>query len=310
MLAGGRGRAIRVGPEGFAARRRAILATMDDSVLRLHGPARPTVPLVLDSPHSGRTMPADFGAACSQAALREFEDCFVDDLFGAATARGASLLAALFPRTYLDANRGADDIDPALLSEPWPEPLAPGAKTAVGKGLIWRTLTGDEPIYDRALSVAEVQARIERCHRPYHRALQSLLDAAHGRFGQVLHLNCHSMGPTSSVSIEGVDGQPRADFVLGDRDGSSCDPALTEFVRAHLAALGYEVRVNDPFKGVELVRAYSNPGAGRHSLQIEVNKRLYMDSQRIEPHQGFATVRAQLGTLVDALLARFAPAHG
>lgn len=310
MLAGGRGHTIRVGPGEGDARRRAILAPMFEPTQLIHGPDQAEVPLVLDSPHSGTRMPPDFGAACSLTELREYEDCFVDELFGAATERGAPLLAAQFPRTYLDANRDAGDIDPALLAQPWPEPLRPGAKAAIGKGLIWRTLGGDKPIYARLLSVAEVQRRIERCHRPYHATLKGLLDDAHGRFGRVFHVNCHSMGPTTTASIEGVDGQPRADFVLGDRDGSTCDPALTEFVRAHLAGLGYDVRMNDPFKGVELVRAYSNPAAGRHSLQLEVNKRLYMDSERIEPHAGFATVRAQLGALFDALLAQWAPAHG
>ncbi len=308
MLAARTARDIRVGPGALAGAARWILGAMDAPAFRIDGPDEAAVPLVLDSPHSGRAMPPDFRAARTEAELREFEDCFIDELFGAVTVRGAPLLAANFPRTYLDVNRDAADIDPALLAEPWPDPLRPGSKSTIGKGLIWRTLEGGLPVYERKLSVAEVQQRIARCHAPYHAALKALLDGAHARFGRVLHINCHSMGPTTSVTIEGVAGQPRADFVLGDRDGSTCDPSITEFVRAHLAGLGYDVRVNDPFKGVELVRAYSDPARGRHSLQLEVNKRLYMDCARLERHEGFDTVRARLGTPFDGLVHHCAPA--
>lgn len=273
--------------------------------LRLSGPTLPTVPLVLDSPHSGFEMPADFGSVRTEAELRDGEDCFIDELWAQASARGVPLLAARFPRTYLDPNRHESDIDADLLAEPWPGPLVPSGKAAIGKALIWRTLDDGRPIYDRRLSVAEVQQRIGRCHRPYHAELQRLLNAAHARFGRVFHINCHSMNAVSGAMGEGGAGQVRADIVLGDRDGTSCAPAFTAFVREVLAGFGYEVKVNDPFKGVELVRAYSNPVAGRHSLQLEVNKRLYLDATRLQKTAGFATLQAHLMQLVDRLLNEF-----
>jgi len=279
-----------------------------EDVLIIHGPrppAAPARPIVLDSPHSGRHMPADFGAAVTAEALREGEDCFIDALWAPAAERGIPLLAAQFPRTYLDANRHADDIDGELLAEPWPGPVKASGKGAIGKALVWRTLDADRPIYDRRLSVAEVQARIDRCHRPYHAALQQLMDAAHAAHGAVYHVNCHSMGPDTHVLIEGYGGQPRADFVLGDRDGSTCDPAFTALVREVLTGFGYRVAVNDPFKGVELVRAYSAPAAGRHSLQLEINKRLYMDVATLQPTEGFQQVQAHLMALLDAVAGRF-----
>jgi N-formylglutamate amidohydrolase/predicted deacylase len=259
-------------------------------------------PLVLDSPHSGREMPADFGSVRSERELREGEDCFIDELYAGAAARGVPLLAARFPRTYLDANRHEDDIDPALLAAAWPKAVAPSGKAAIGKALVWRTLGDQQPIYDRLLGVAEMQQRIEHCHQPYHAALRRLLDAAHQRHGAVWHINCHSMGSTTSIDMEGVAGQPRADIVLGDRDGTTCAPAFTGFVRAFFAGRGYDVRVNEPFKGVELVRAYSAPAAGRHSLQLEINKRLYMDEATLQRNAGFDKLQADLSALVDALL--------
>ncbi|HZF79401.1 MAG TPA: N-formylglutamate amidohydrolase [Rubrivivax sp.] len=270
------------------------------SAIRIHGPAQPEIALVLDSPHSGFHMPADFGSCRSESELRDGEDCFVDELW-LPSARGFPLLAATFPRTYLDLNRHPGDIDAELLAEPWPGDRVPSGKARIGKALLWRTLDDGRPIYDRKLTVAEVQRRIALYHRPYHEALLGLLNAAHAKFGVVLHLNCHSMNPVSGFMGQGGAGVARADIVLGDRDGSSCAPRWTHFVRDFFASCGYEVKINDPFKGVELVRAYSNPAAGRHSLQIEINKRLYMNCATLSKTPGFAVLQTQLVQLVGAL---------
>ncbi|GCL64514.1 N-formylglutamate amidohydrolase [Pseudaquabacterium pictum] len=278
----------------------------NDDVLRIHGPREAALPLVLDSPHSGTRMPADFGAALPESDLRDGEDCFIDELYLPATERGIPLLAAQFPRTYLDPNRHAGDIDTDLLDAPWPDALVPSGKARIGKSLVWRTLDDGRPIYNRKLTVQELRQRIARCHAPYHQALQDLLQAAHARHGQVFHINCHSMNAVSGAMGEGGAGQPRADMVLGDRDGTTCAPAFTAFVRDTLAARGYDVKVNDPFKGVELVRAYANPAAGFHSLQLEVNKRLYMDQGRLQKHAGFGRLQADLMALLDALAAYIA----
>ncbi len=260
------------------------------------------MPLVLDSPHSGRDFPADFDAAVSEFDLREGEDCFVDELYQPAADLGVPLLAALFPRTYVDPNRGRGDIDLELIDGgKWPHEYAPSGKHRIGKALIWRTLEDGRPIYGRKLAVDEVLGRIERCHAPYHRRLRETLDATYQRFGVVYHINCHSMPAVGGQMGEGGEGTPRAEFVLGDRDGTSCDPAFTEFVRATLAAMGYQVAVNDPYKGVELVRAYSRPGARRHSLQLEINKKLYMNESTRERHEGFAPLQANLTRLVEAI---------
>lgn len=268
----------------------------------LHGPAVPTLPLVLDSPHSGTQFPADFGAIVDEHALRDGEDCFIDALYRPAAVLGVPLLAALFPRTYLDPNRHAGDIDLDLVEGGvWPHAHVPSGKAGIGKALVWRTLDDGRPIYGRKLGVAEIEARIETCHRPYHAALRGLLDASHARFGRVVHLNCHSMNAVAGSMGEGGAGKPRADIVLGDRDGSSCDPALTAFVRRRLAQRGYDVKVNDPFKGVELVRAYANPAAGRHSLQVEVNKRLYMDEASRTCHAGFVSLQRDLMQLLGEI---------
>ncbi len=270
-------------------------------VFEVRGPAVPALPLVLDSPHSGHRFPADFDAAVTEVELREGEDCYVDELYAAGPEMGAPLLAALWPRTYLDPNRHAGDVDLELIEGAWPWEYRPSGKARLGKALVWRTLEDGRAIYARRLAPGEVKARIDAHHAPYHRALRGLLDASVERFGKVYHINCHSMRSVAGRQSSDGEGSARADLVLGDRDGTSCDPAFTEFVRRALAAMGYDVKVNDPYKGVELVRAYSNPARGRHSLQIEINKRLYMDEATLEKTAGFATLRRNLARLLEAV---------
>jgi N-formylglutamate deformylase len=255
-------------------------------------------PVVFDSPHSGRHYPADFGHAAPIELLRRAEDAFVDELVGDAPDEGAWLLAALFPRSYIDPNRHEADIDESLLSEPWPHGAEPTGRSERGLGLLRRLLSPQLPIYDRTLAVAEVENRIAGFYRPYHAALKSMLDEAHGRFGAVWHVNCHSM----KAMGRGRNAHPRADFVLGDLDGEACSPEFTDLVRDCLTVMGYTVRLNDPFRGAELVARYSNPAASRHSLQIEINRRLYLDEHTIAKTPGFADLKADMRRMIATIV--------
>lgn len=264
-------------------------------------PAGTRAPVVLDSPHSGTVYPEDFRPAAPLSALRKAEDAFVDELYACGPRLGATLIAARFPRSYIDPNRSLLDIDTSMLDAPWPGPAAASRKTDLGIGLIWRVLDTGEPIYARKLGVAEVRRRITDFHQPYQKALKDALDATQAHFGSVWHLNCHSMPAVSSVISEEGPGRPRADFVLGDRDGTTCDPQFTAFVAGLLSGMGYEVKVNDPYKGVELVRAFSDPAAGRHSLQVEVNRRLYLDEGTGSRTPGFARLARDIERMVNAI---------
>ncbi|MBM3536831.1 MAG: N-formylglutamate amidohydrolase [Alphaproteobacteria bacterium] len=269
-------------------------------VLVQHDPGGVPVPLVFDSPHSGTDYPADFGCVAPMPILRTGEDTHIDDLFGAAPAHGAVLIAALFPRSYIDVNRDELDIDPTLLAGAWPGELRPGEKTRLGMGLIRRLAQPGVPMYDRKLPVAEIQARIDTYYRPYHATLRAAIDRTHERFGGVWHLNCHSMGAVGSAMT--ADGpKRRPDFVLGDRDGTTCGTEFTATVFQWLKGRGYQVTINDPYKGVELVRRYSNPSAGRHSLQVEINRALYMDETTREPNAGYTKLKSETTALIGHL---------
>src|SRR5260370_493442 len=171
----------------------------------------------------------------------------------------AAVIRAVFPRSYIDANRHLADIDRALRAEPWPHPLNPGVKTKLGMGLIRRLAVAELSVYGRKLGVAEVQARIDRYYTAYHDELASAADRLHARFGGLWHIDCHSMKIVSNAMATECAGVSRADFVLGDRDGTTCAPELTDFVLRFLTRRRYDVRVNNPYKGVELVRRHGRP---------------------------------------------------
>jgi N-formylglutamate deformylase len=268
-------------------------------------PAEALAPVVYDSPHSGREYPEDFGHAAPLALLRRAEDAFVDELIDEAPGEGIAFLAALFPRSYIDPNRHETDIDESLLAGPWPHGAEPSGRSERGLGLLRRLLSPQLPIYDRPLGVAEVEGRIAGFYRPYHDELKSMLDSAHARFGAVWHINWHSM----KAMGRGKNPSARADFVLGDLDGRACSPAFTDLVREKLSEMGYGVRLNDPFKGAELVMRYSDPRRGRHSLQIEINRRLYLDEALVAKTGGFGTLKADMRRLMT-MVVDFARANG
>ena len=272
---------------------------MSDPFLR-HDPAGPPIALVLDSPHSGEQYPEDFEHLPPREIVRRAEDTHVARLWRAAPGLGATLLEARFPRAYIDANRSLADIDTELLSDAWPDPIAPSRKTQQGIGLVWRLARGGTPMYARKLSSAEVRARIDGYWRPYHAALDDATNARHRAFGGVWHINCHSM-PAVGDALSDDPGRERADFVLGDRDGTTCEPAFTQLVADTVRAMGYSVAVNDPYKGVEIVRKHGRPGENRHSLQIELKRTLYMDEETLVPNTGYEKLQRDLAHLAGAL---------
>lgn len=268
---------------------------------RILPPAIDGVPLVFDSPHSGSIYPADFVHAIDRMTLRRSEDAHVDELFSGVTAHGGTLLHALFPRSYIDPNRNADDIDVGMIDGGWPHPVNPTSKTLQrGVGLIWKDMKAFGPIYDRPLTRADVATRIAGYWQPYHDALAALLDRAHAAHGHVVHIDCHSMASMGDRTTE--DGEVRRpDFVVSDREGTTCHPSLLDRVVEYLRDLGYSVSVNDPYKGFELVRRHGRPGDGRHSLQIEINRALYMEEATLAKHPGFLRIGADMTGLAAAL---------
>jgi N-formylglutamate amidohydrolase len=213
-------------------------------------------PVVFDSPHSGADYPQDFTYAAPLNILRRAEDAFVDELFADAPRHGAGLLRALFPRSYVDPNRHEHEIDPKLLAEPWPHEVPHSTRADRGLGVVRRLVRATVPVYDRPLTIQEIQSRIDGYHRPYHDTLKGMLDATYAHFGAAWHVNCHSMKGAYK-------GKMRSDFIIGDRDGTSCDGEFTAIVVEALRGLGYRVGLNSPFKGAEIIIRHGAPMADR-----------------------------------------------
>jgi N-formylglutamate deformylase len=257
------------------------------------------IPLVCDSPHSGTLYPEDFQHAVPYSLLRAGEDTHIDELWSAAPDVGATLLKANFPRTYIDPNRTLNDIDQLLIDDIWPDPLEPSEKSRLGFGLIWRQLNATTPIYDRQLSIAEVKHRINQYYLPYHEALNRAIENKVDRFGGVWHLNLHSM-PNNAYERLQIKNPPHplADFVLGDRDGTTCEPEFIEFIEQNLRSMGYSVSRNDPYKGMQLIANIGKPKENRHSLQVELRRPVYMDEITRIPNKNFHVVKNDLSQLL------------
>jgi N-formylglutamate amidohydrolase len=264
------------------------------------GQPAPT-PLVFASPHSGRLYPADMmaAAALDATAIRRSEDAFVDELIGLAPSVGAALLTASLARAYIDVNRDAFELDPAMFADALPEfARARTARVAAGLGAIPRVVSEGQEIYARKLNYAEARDRIDRAHRPYHAALARLLGEARAAHGFAVLIDWHSM-PAAAARANGRDAP--CDIVLGDRFGAACSDALTARVERELAAMGYRVARNTPYAGGYTTEHYGRPARRVHALQIEINRALYLDEASLTPTEGFARLKADVERLTRSL---------
>jgi len=275
----------------------------------LHEPAAPSSPLVFASPHAGRCYPRDLMQATDlrPEMLRRSEDAYVDLLIAdAARAANVPFLNALFPRTYVDVNRDARELDPAMFCDPLPADVdARSARVAAGLGAIPRIVADGHEIYGAPLRYADARRRLQTCYAPYHDALQRLIDRTAARFGCAVLIDWHSM-PSAGLS-DHVRG-PAPDIVLGDRFGASAAGPVAATVERLLAASGFFVVRNTPYAGGYVAAAYGRPAAGRHVVQIEINRRLYLDEARVELAAGFEPVRRAIAGFVSSLGAALADA--
>ncbi len=266
-------------------------------------PVQQTVPLVFASPHSGSRYPAQFIAASrlDPLSLRSSEDSFVDEIFAAAPQEGAPLLRALFPRAFVDPNREPFELDPSMFREglpPYANTKSP--RVAAGLGTIARVVANGAEIYREKLLLDEALDRIHRFYWPYHDALRDLVERTKAKFGFCILVDCHSMPSAESSHIMGP-GKQVAPIVLGDCYGSSCAGAITKTAEHCLDRLGYGVARNVPYAGGFVTRHYGRPREGCHVLQIEINRRLYMDESRMERKAHLAGLSDDMRHLIRTL---------
>ncbi|MGD9536586.1 MAG: N-formylglutamate amidohydrolase [Alphaproteobacteria bacterium] len=276
--------------DSASAARAATLRPYEAEPIRILAPTQQRAPLVLASPHSGSFYHPAFLAASrlDPLALRRSEDCYVDQIFAGAPAEiGVPLLAALFPRAYLDPNREPYELDPGMFRDALPGHVRSRTdRVRAGFGTVARVVSSGTEIYRERLYYAEAEARIATLYEPYHHALQRLVEATVARFGGAILIDCHSM-PSIGGPSDTDAGQTRHDIVLGDRHGASCAPRLADAAEAALARLGFNVARNDPYAGAHTLKRYGQPKRHVHALQIEINRALYVDEATLAKLPGF-----------------------
>ena len=270
---------------------------MTNEAFTLHLPDHRATPVVFSSPHSGRNYLKSFlsSSLLDAHTIRSSEDAFVDHLFDAAPRAGAPLIAARAPRAYIDLNRAADELDPAVIQGIDRAPHNP--RISSGLGVIPRVVAGGRSIYRGKLSLVEADLRIRRFWHPYHVALKSLLDESLDQFGQAILIDCHSMPHEAIDSMSHPKGY-RPDVVLGDRFGASARGDVMDRVEAAFAAAGLRVARNAPFAGAYIAQAYGRPSRNQHVVQVEIDRALYMDESRIEPRPDFDAFRALITGII------------
>ena len=257
----------------------------------VHRP-RGSLPVILSVPHSGRDYPPQLIALASggRAALASLEDPLVDRLAWRALKRGLGAVVARAPRAAVDCNRAEDEIDPRLVSG------APrgrmSARTRGGLGIVPARTARHGHLWNQALSMGALAARIGQAHRPYHLALEQLLGETLDRYGCALLLDCHSM-PSPAAGVPPV--------IIGDGFGRSAERWLSEAALAEVSAAGFEARLNDPFAGGHVIERHGRPRAGIHALQLEIDRSTHLDAAQSGPGPGFDRVARLIDSLALAL---------
>ncbi len=271
---------------------------MPKTPYQLDLPEKRTTSVVFSSPHSGREYGWAFlrNTVLDERAIRSSEDAFVDYLFEDAPDFGAPLLSALTPRAYLDLNRGAEELDPAVVEGV--RKMAHNPRIASGLGVIPRVVANGRAIYRGKISLEAARGRIDHHWRPYHDALQRLLDESLAEFGEAILIDCHSM-PREAMDALAKSGVPRAEVVLGDRFGAAAHGEIVDHVEAAFSAVGLKVARNAPFAGAYITQHYGRPSRRQHVVQVEIDRSLYMNEAMIRPNGNFQNFRAMMRRVVD-----------
>ena len=260
----------------------------------IRGGLAPSVPFIFASPHSGRVYPSSFAESSrlDPISLRRSEDAFVDELFDSVIELGAPLIAARFPRAFVDANRAPGELDPAMFDAPLVAVGPRSPRVAAGLGVIPRVVRDGLEIYRARLPAGEAAFRIEHFYRPYHAALAEMVERTRAKFGVAIVIDCHSMPPPAKAH----------DIVLGDCYGEAAAPELIGHTQRILTGLGFSVARNTPYAGGYTTHLYGRPRDGVHAVQIEVSRALYLDEGRMEKSSGFAGCRERLRVFATKLL--------
>jgi N-formylglutamate amidohydrolase len=280
----------------------SVLADLGNIMLVAHpfttfGTSEPSYPLIISVPHSGRNYPdaMKLTARLPEARLRPLEDRFADSLAATAFAAGVQGIVANTARAWIDLNRSEQECDPGLIDLPTGVLPLISAKVRGGLGLIPRRLSSGGDIWHRRISINDLNARIAEHHRPYHSALATKLDKAWHKFGVAILLDIHSM-PSIANGIAG------AQIVIGDSFGRTAHDRFTACAVGVAEQHGLIAAVNHPYAGGHILQRHSHLRQGRHAIQIEVDRALYLDQASDHVGHGLTDMQHFIKDLAFALI--------
>jgi N-formylglutamate amidohydrolase len=270
---------------------------MSANAFRLTRPVRQETSVIFASPHSGRDYSAEFllASQLEMLHLRSSEDAYVDRLIARAPLFGAPMLCALTPRAYIDLNRAADELDPAVIDGI--DRLALNPRISSGLGVIPRVVAGGRAIYSGKITRAEARSRLQNHWHPYHDALKDLMDETFARFNEAILIDVHSM-PHEAIDSHARPGHTKPEVVLGDRFGAAASREVVDRVEAAFAGAGFRTARNAPFAGAFIAQHYGRPLTRRHVVQVEIDRALYLDEARVEPGMNFANFSVRMNRVV------------
>ena len=272
---------------------------MHKAAYRLHLPKERTTSVLFNSPHSGRDYPWTFlrESILDERTVRSSEDAFVDLLFANAPLCGAPLLAATAPRAFVDLNRSADELDPALIEGVRKTGHNPRVNS--GLGVIPRVVANGRAIRSGKMPLAEAEDRLRTVWFPYHAKLQSLLDENLAQCGEAILIDCHSMPHEAIESISRGKSTPQV--VLGDRFGAAANTDIVDRIQAIFEGVGLRVARNSPFAGAYITQHYGRPSKRQHAIQIELDRSLYMDEANVCPGRDFKGMQTLIASVVEQI---------
>ena len=255
-------------------------------------PSTLTSGVVFALPHSGRDYGVSFlnQSILDKISIRSSEDAFLDQLTDGIEKYGAPKIIAHAPRAFIDLNRSTDELDPALISGIKNNIRSP--RISSGLGVIPRVVSHGKEIYRGKISLEQAQSRIEYYWKPYHKDLSNLLKRAQSIYGQSLLIDMHSM-PHEAVSTQSSFIKA-PEIVVGDRFGMSSDPEFTNLIVSILKQHGFRVAKNTPFAGAFITKHHGKIKDRTHAIQLEIDRSLYMDEERVLPNSGFEKLKSQL----------------
>lgn len=261
---------------------------------------KPKFPIVLSSPHAGSFFPEEFlqNSALSEKELKSSEDCFVTELVKPASDEGIPLISMNVARSFVDVNRDKIELDNSMFYNAPTSNDANSRRCRVGLGVLHRVIYPNKNIYDGLLNYDEAMERIQKVYDVYHKRLTQLVENCVRKFGVCYIVDCHSM---PSIICNIMNETKPLDFCICNLFDESCPPDVSRFLREKLENCGYKTEYNRPYSGAYITFNYCQPRRKIYTLQLEVNRQLYMNERTYKKNKHFQELNSNLSKILIEL---------